>query len=119
MHADLNSKEDFDNAIKTEGKYVFILAYDGDAPPNADEYAKKFEGKVDSYKFDVAKAPKAKVGGELHIGRQRLIEVSVQEIHGITATPCALIFKDGKLVKKVPGMQPAEMKEVGQMMMSS
>ncbi|KAK3621873.1 hypothetical protein LTR56_022538 [Elasticomyces elasticus] len=101
MHADLNSKEDFDNAIKTEGKYVFILAYDGDAPPNADEYAKKFEGKVDSYKFDVAKAPKAK------------------EIHGITATPCALIFKDGKLVKKVPGMQPAEMKEVGQMMMSS
>lgn len=41
-----------------------------------------------------------------------------QEVHGITATPCALIYKDGKLVKKVPGMAPAEMKEVGQMMMA-
>ncbi|KAK3112883.1 hypothetical protein LTR53_010358 [Teratosphaeriaceae sp. CCFEE 6253] len=101
QHTDLNSKEDFDNALKTEGKFVFILAYDGDAPANADEYAKKFEGKVDSYRFDVSKAPRAK------------------DAHGITETPCALVFKDGKLVKKVDGMAPAEMKEVGQMIMSS
>ncbi|EMC97098.1 hypothetical protein BAUCODRAFT_147261 [Baudoinia panamericana UAMH 10762] len=100
-HTELSSKEDFDKAIKTEGQYVFILAYENEAPPNADEYAKKFEGKVASYKFDVTKAPRAK------------------DAHGITATPCALIFKDGQLVKKVPGMAPAEMKEVGQMLLSS
>jgi len=39
-----------------------------------------------------------------------------QDAHGITETPCALIYKDGKLVKKVPGMAPSEMKEVGQML---
>ncbi len=40
----------------------------------------------------------------------------MQDAHGITETPCALIYKDGKLVKKVPGMAPSEMKEVGQML---
>ncbi|KAK0333305.1 hypothetical protein LTR91_007049 [Friedmanniomyces endolithicus] len=99
MHADLASKDDFDKAINTDsGKYVFIMAYEGDVPEKADEYAKKFEGKVECYKFDCAKAPRAK------------------DAHGITETPCALIYKDGKLVKKVPGMAPSEMKEVGQML---
>ena len=38
MHADLNSKDDFDNAIKSgDGKYVFVLAYEGAPPPGADE----------------------------------------------------------------------------------
>lgn len=40
LHPELNSKEDFAQAIengKSEGKYVFILAYDGDAPADADE----------------------------------------------------------------------------------
>ncbi|KAK5111216.1 hypothetical protein LTR62_005244 [Meristemomyces frigidus] len=100
-HHEITSKEDFDAAVKTEGKYVFILAYENTPPPNADEYAKKFEGKVACYQFDVGKGPKAK------------------EVHGITATPCALIYKDGQLQKKVPGMAPAEMKEVGMMLSSA
>ena len=37
VHTELNSKEDFENAIKTPGKYVFILAYEGEAPADADE----------------------------------------------------------------------------------
>ncbi len=47
---------------------------------------------------------------------ESLIYSLVQDAHGITETPCALIYKDGKLVKKVPGMAPSEMKEVGQML---
>lgn len=34
---DLNSKEDFQKAIDTQGKYVFILAYSGEAPAKAEE----------------------------------------------------------------------------------
>jgi len=38
MHADLASKDDFDKAINTDsGKYVFIMAYEGDVPEKADE----------------------------------------------------------------------------------
>jgi hypothetical protein len=36
-HTELNSKDDFDNAIKTEGKYVFIMAYEGEIPEGAEE----------------------------------------------------------------------------------
>lgn len=38
-HTELSSKEDFQKAIETPGKYVFILAYDGDKPADADRYA--------------------------------------------------------------------------------
>ncbi|KAK3673527.1 hypothetical protein LTR78_006431 [Recurvomyces mirabilis] len=100
-HQEISNKEEFDQAIKTEGKYVFVLAYEGAPPPNADEYAKKFEGKVACYQFDVAKAPRAR------------------DAHGITDLPCALIYKDGKLQKKVDGMAPEEMKEVGKMLSSA
>ena len=37
VHTELNSKEDFENAIKTPGKWVFVLAYEGEAPADADE----------------------------------------------------------------------------------
>lgn len=40
LHPELNSKEDFAKAIETgksEGKYVFILAYEGEPPAGADE----------------------------------------------------------------------------------
>ena len=39
-----------------------------------------------------------------------------QEAHGITETPCALVFKDGKLEKKVDGMKKEGMMEVGKML---
>ncbi|KAK4548503.1 hypothetical protein LTR36_009413 [Oleoguttula mirabilis] len=94
MHTELNSKEDFAEAInKDQGKFIFILAYEGEPPAGADDRARQFSDKVVPYKFDVSKAPKAK------------------EAHGITQTPCALIFKNGQLVKKVDGMAPEGMKE--------
>ena len=37
VHTELTSKDDFENAIKTPGKWVFILAYEGEAPADADE----------------------------------------------------------------------------------
>ena len=36
-HKEITSKEDFENAIKTEGKYVFIYAYENEVSPQADE----------------------------------------------------------------------------------
>ena len=36
-HKEITSKEDFENAIKTEGKYVFIYAYEGEVSPEAEE----------------------------------------------------------------------------------
>jgi thioredoxin 1 len=34
---ELTSKDDFEKAIKTEGKYVIIYIYEGDMPPQAEE----------------------------------------------------------------------------------
>lgn len=36
-HQELQSKEDFQAALSTQGKYVFILAYEGEVPSQADE----------------------------------------------------------------------------------
>ncbi|RMY62247.1 hypothetical protein D0863_11027 [Hortaea werneckii] len=96
-HTEINSKEDFDNAVSQKGKYVFVLAYDGTAPADADSYALKFADMVSSYKFDVSKAPQAKA------------------VHGIEETPCALVYKDGQRVAKADGMKPPSMQEIGQM----
>ncbi|KAH9828314.1 Thioredoxin [Teratosphaeria destructans] len=99
VHQELGSREDFDNAIKSNpGKHVFIMAYEGTAPADADEHAAKHSDKVASYKFDLNKAPQAK------------------NVHGIEKTPSALIYKDGQLVKKVDGMDPTELQEVGKML---
>lgn len=34
---ELNSKDDFESAIKTEGKYVIVYVYEGSLPPQAEE----------------------------------------------------------------------------------
>jgi thioredoxin 1 len=34
---ELTSKDDFESAIKTEGKYVIIYIYEGEMPPQAEE----------------------------------------------------------------------------------
>lgn len=34
---ELNSKDDFEAAIKTEGKYVIVYVYEGALPPQAEE----------------------------------------------------------------------------------
>ncbi|RMY69675.1 hypothetical protein D0864_03725 [Hortaea werneckii] len=119
-HTEINSKEDFDNAVSQKGKYVFVLAYDGTAPADADSYALKFADMVSSYKFDVSKAPQAKVSQHVlkpddpssKAGSQCEI---VQALHGIEETPCALVYKDGQRVAKADGMKPPSMQEIGQM----
>lgn len=37
VHTDLNSKDDFDKAIQTKDKYVFIYAYEGEVSQMAEE----------------------------------------------------------------------------------
>lgn len=36
-HKEITSKEDFDNAIATQGKYVLIYAHEGEVAPQAEE----------------------------------------------------------------------------------
>lgn len=36
-HKEITSKQDFDDAIATQGKYVFIYAYEGEVSPQAEE----------------------------------------------------------------------------------
>jgi hypothetical protein len=86
-----------------------------------DRNAKRLANKVVSYKIDLVKAPQAKVR---HHPPQREGSFTVfdeaanyrKNTHGITEVPCALIYKDGQLVKKVDGMKPKEMQEVGKML---
>ncbi|KAI7281362.1 hypothetical protein KC345_g4186 [Hortaea werneckii] len=119
-HTEINSKEDFDNAVGQKGKYVFVLAYDGTAPADADSYALKFADMVSSYKFDVSKAPQAKVRQHVLKPDNPILKTQfscevVQTVHGIEETPCALVYKDGQRVAKADGMKPPSMQEIGQM----
>ena len=36
-HKEITSKQEFDDAIATQGKYVFIYAYEGEVSPQAEE----------------------------------------------------------------------------------
>ena len=40
----------------------------------------------------------------------------VQKYHEINVLPTAILYKDGKQVKKVDGMAPEGMKELGQLL---
>ena len=85
--------------------------------------AKKFADMVSSYRFDISKAPGAKVGTlAIHdcgckedVGRL----TRSQEAQGITETPCALVYKDGQRVAKADGMKPPSMQEISQMVSGS
>jgi hypothetical protein len=37
-HKELNSKEDFEQALAVKDRYVFIYAYEGEVPPQAETY---------------------------------------------------------------------------------
>ncbi|KAF2094446.1 hypothetical protein NA57DRAFT_60489 [Rhizodiscina lignyota] len=93
-HKDLTSKADFDAALATQGKYVLIYAYAGDVSPKAEEAAQKHAATTEAFKVDVDKYETAKA------------------FFGITKTPTVVVYKDGKEVKKVEGMDEAGMSEI-------
>ncbi|KAF2260012.1 hypothetical protein CC78DRAFT_40960 [Lojkania enalia] len=100
VHKELNSKEDFESALATNDKYVFIFFYENEIPPAAEENAKKFAATTDAYSIDVGKKPEPK------------------ERFKITKVPTAVVYKDGIEVKRVDDMTPENMKEVVQMLSS-
>ncbi|KAL1590780.1 hypothetical protein WHR41_00581 [Cladosporium halotolerans] len=100
-HIQLNSREEFDKAIQEKGKYVFIYCYEGETSPQAEEYAKKFSSTTTSYKVDISQQENAR------------------KYFGISKAPSAIVYRDGKELKKTEGMDPAVMKEIMEMLQSA
>ncbi|KAF1823095.1 uncharacterized protein K489DRAFT_410165 [Dissoconium aciculare CBS 342.82] len=92
VFTELTSKDDFEKAIKTEGKYVIVYVYEGAMPPQAEEYAAKFSSSTAAYKLDSNKYGAAK------------------EYHKVTTLPTVIAFKDGKEIKRATN--EAERKEL-------
>ncbi|KAF2175385.1 hypothetical protein K469DRAFT_68384 [Zopfia rhizophila CBS 207.26] len=99
-HKELNNKADFDAALATKDKFVFIYAYEGAIPPPAQENAKKFAATTDAYSLDVGKHQLAR------------------EHFKIEKVPTALVFKDGEEVKRVEQMNPEAMKSIEELLLS-
>jgi hypothetical protein len=59
--------------------------------------------------------------GKLAEGRhlQSLVNVSFQEYFGISKAPSAIVYRDGKELKKTEGMDPQVMKEIMEMLQST
>jgi len=94
-HKTLASKEDFQNALQTKDRYVLIYAYQGQVPPAAEEAAKRHAANTDAYKVNVDDFPSAKDNLKL------------------TEFPAIVVFKDGKELKRVEGLNPEKAKEIG------
>ncbi|KAE9980719.1 hypothetical protein BLS_007715 [Venturia inaequalis] len=93
-HQDLNSKADFDAALATEDKYVLIYAYSGEVSEKADAAGKRYEHNTKAFKVDVDANPAAK------------------EFFDIKTTPTIVVYKNGKELKKVEGLDGEKAKEV-------
>ncbi|QDS69168.1 hypothetical protein FKW77_010547 [Venturia effusa] len=93
-HQDLTSKADFDAALATEGKYVLIYAYSGEISEKADAAGKKHEHNTKAFKVDVDAYPTAK------------------EFFDIKTTPTVVVYKDGKELKKIEGLDETKAKEI-------
>ncbi|KAF2466607.1 uncharacterized protein BDR25DRAFT_345484 [Lindgomyces ingoldianus] len=93
-HKELNNKADFDAALATKDRYVFIYAYEGAIPPPATENAKKFADTTDAYSLDVGKHHMAK------------------EHFKVENVPTAIVYKDGKELSRVDKMGPDAMKAI-------
>jgi len=94
VHEDLTSKADFDAALATEDKYVLIYAYSGEVSEKADAAAEKHAATTKAFKVDVEKYPTAKA------------------FFGITTTPTVVVYKNGKELKKVEGIDEEKAKEI-------
>ncbi|KAF2105981.1 hypothetical protein BDV96DRAFT_607769 [Lophiotrema nucula] len=102
-HKELNGKEDFTKALETKGRYVFIYAHDSEVPAPAQDScrnAKKFSETTDAYGLNVAKYPVAK------------------DHFKIEKVPTAIVYKDGKEIKRVDEMSQESIKEVEQILLS-
>ncbi|KAF2436917.1 hypothetical protein EJ08DRAFT_6620 [Tothia fuscella] len=93
-HKDLNSKADFDAALATKDKYVLIYLYSNEIYPGAEEAADKHADTTDAYKVDVEKHAAAK------------------EYFKVLTTPTVVVYKDGKELKKVEGVNEENAKEI-------
>ncbi|GAB7322785.1 hypothetical protein MBLNU13_g05356t1 [Cladosporium sp. NU13] len=100
-HTQLNSKADFDKAIQEQDKYVFIYCYEGSPSAQAEEYAKKFASTTSSYKVDISE------------------QANARAYFGISKAPSAVVYRNGKELKKTEGMEPQVMKEIMEMLQST
>ncbi|KAF2732785.1 hypothetical protein EJ04DRAFT_513649 [Polyplosphaeria fusca] len=102
VHKELTGKEEFEAALATKDRYVFIYAYEGEISPKAAENAKKYAATTDAYSVDVSKYPKAKASFKVEV------------------TPTAIVFKNGEELKRVEGTKenPEKMKEIDDLLSS-
>ena len=85
-------------------------------------YAKKFASTTTSYKVDISEQANARVRSNiaklLREGYQ-LMRYSFQEYFGISKAPSAIVYRDGKELKKTEGMDPKVMKEIMELLQST
>jgi len=93
-HKQLESKEQFAEALQTKDKYVLIYAYTGKVSPGAEEAAKRHAHNTAAYKVDVEKFPTAKEN------------LKLKEF------PAVVVFKDGKEIKRAEALTPEKAKEI-------
>jgi len=93
-HKEITNREQFLAAIQTKDKYVLLYAYTGEVTPAAEAAAKQHAHNTDAYKVDVDKFPTCKENLKL------------------TAFPAVVVFKDGKEIKRVEGVNKDNAKEV-------
>ncbi|WPG97651.1 Hypothetical protein R9X50_00043100 [Acrodontium crateriforme] len=95
-HTVLNNKADFDKALETKDKNVFIYIHDGgELPESAKNGAAKFEATSAAFSVDAAVEPK------------------VKDYFQVSELPAAVIYKDGKELKKFEGLNQEHMGEIG------
>ncbi|TID23145.1 hypothetical protein E2P81_ATG02261 [Venturia nashicola] len=93
-HQDLKRQADFDAALATEDKYVLIYAYSGEVSEKAEAAGKKYEHNTKAFKVDVDAYPTAK------------------NFFDIKSTPTVVVYKNGKELKKVEGLDEEKAKEI-------
>ncbi|KAF2455309.1 hypothetical protein BDY21DRAFT_350389 [Lineolata rhizophorae] len=100
-HQELNSKTDFENALQTKGKYVLIYCYSGEVPEKAEAAAKEHADTTDAFKVDVDKYATAK------------------EYFNVEVVPTVAVYKDGKEIKRVEGLDEAKTAELSTFLKSA
>jgi len=122
-----NSKADFDAALATSGKYVLIYAYATEISPKAEEYVQfSFQTNTRSYPSirhftPPLRAPKlteTNRAADKHIATTEAYKVDTDKYpaakayFGIETLPTVVVYKDGKELKKVEGVNEDNAKEI-------
>ncbi|EME48319.1 hypothetical protein DOTSEDRAFT_67414 [Dothistroma septosporum NZE10] len=95
VYKELNTQEDFQSALGTQGKYVLIYAHEDGVPAIAEEYSEKNAAKCDSYQVDLTKNP------------------YVKGMMDMNEWPSVIVFKDGQEVKRAVGAKPDDLQAIG------